>query len=250
MNTLLPGIRGEPFDGSPLGGASEHEREPKISVAAQAKPAIEREPGRRTPMSDVPFQPGWRDVEKIPMRKDCTSPRLEWDTGCRTEVNLEIKPWDGRWTGSVVELECGHAKISEIIEIADLEPLDDVTAVRMVLAHHAMMCACHCIRPLWNLFYELPLTTYSSDQAVRKARRVIIDQACDVRVTFEEHVGPPARRWVVKPEETWHEREGDWPDWDEFDWDTGRRMSADMVVPGAEDGPTTDDGRNETPNVA
>jgi hypothetical protein len=185
----------------------------------------EHEPGRRTPTSDIPFERGWRNPLVLDPNAVNTSERLDWDTGCRTEVKVEVKltgePPEDSPQDKTVWLRCGHGRIGEEVEYEPfaatrtLRALDDEMLIRMALAHHAYMIACDCIRPLWNQHYNEPLTRMSAELALWSAHHMMDIPGYRIRAWFYAPGPKPAPRWVVKPETTWDESEEYWPEEDE-----------------------------------
>jgi len=193
---------------------------PMITDAARAcgDYGPEQELGRRTPTSDIPFERGWRNPLALKAHEENISRRLDWDTGCRTKVSLTVDPHADDPGGRTVWLECGHGKIEEEVVYRPWWPtenrrgVDDYELIRMALAHHAYMCACDCIRALWDQYFDDGLTTASAEQALWSALRLMNRRGYYIHTRFHEPKWPPAPRWVEEPDETFDESEEVWPD--------------------------------------
>jgi hypothetical protein len=164
----------------------------------------------------VPFKRGWRapwDLKR-PGPDQC-SERIDFDTGLRTEVDLEVEHDPDFPEDRTITLKCGHATIEETIRYhgphEHSTAISDVKAVQITLAHHAYMSACDCIRPLWRLFFEMPLCSFSAETPLWAGKWLAEDDDHHLVTRFFFPKGPPAPRWVVKPEVTWDESEKDWP---------------------------------------
>lgn len=92
---------------------------------ASSELAPRREPGRRTPTSDIPFERGWRDPKALIQGEINVSERLDWDTGCRTRVSLTKSPHRDNPGSMTVWLRCGHGTIEVghiLARVADQAP--------------------------------------------------------------------------------------------------------------------------------
>jgi hypothetical protein len=121
-----------------------------------------------------------------------------------------------------VWLRCGHGTIEEEVIFWPESPtkplvgtVEDSRIIRMTLAHHAYMCACDCIRPLWRKYFDEVLTTQSAEEALWFAMYLMNTKGYVIRTCFYPPKGPRAPRWVVEPEETWDESQEYWPEEDE-----------------------------------
>jgi hypothetical protein len=123
-------------------------------------------------------------------------------------VSLSVEPHRDDQGGRTVWLECGHGKIEEEVvyrpwwQTDNLRGVDDNTIIRMALAHHAYMCACDCIRSLWRRHFGDVLTTASAEAALWSAYELMNTKGYSIHPRFHAPEWPPARQWVVTPEET------------------------------------------------